>query len=490
MKALMIYPNCPDTFWSFKHALRFISKKAVHPPVGLLTVASMLPAQWEKRLVDMNVSLLKDSSLEWADYVFISAMAIHREAVKDVIKRAKSKGVKIVAGGPLFTTDYRVFKDVDHYILNEGEETIPMFLEDLANGVPKRVYTSNVFPKLTKTPVPQWDLINMKEYANMNIQYSRGCPFNCEFCDITNLFGREVRTKSKEQVVSELESLYVHGWKGQVFFVDDNFIASKTKLKRGVLPAITEWMKKRKYPFILSTQASINLSDDDKLMEMMVEAGFNAVFIGIETPNEKSLVECGKVHNQNRNMADCVKKIQNAGLEVMAGFILGFDNDLPPVFQKQIEFIQNSGIVTAMVGLLNAPKNTRLYHRLEKEGRILADTSGNNMDYSLNFIPKMNPTRLVEGYRSVLTNIYSIKPYYKRVITFLKAHKPKKKCFRFKMCHIKAFFQSIFVLGIREKGRKQYWELLFWTLFRKPSAFPKAVTMAIYGFHFRKVLKI
>ncbi len=490
MRALMVYPNCPDTFWSFKHALKFIAKKAAHPPVGLLTVAAMLPIQWEKRLVDMNIDPLKDSSLEWADYLFISAMAIHRNSVKEIIKRGKDKGVKIIVGGPLFTADYVDFQDVDHFILNEGEVTIPMFLADLERGLPKKVYSSDILPELEKTPVPLWELLKMKEYANMNIQYSRGCPFDCDFCDITNLFGKKVRTKNREQIINELESLYSHGWEDQVFFVDDNFIGNKKKLKNEILPAIIEWMEKRKHPFIFSTEASINISDDEELMDMMVAAGFNAVFIGIETPNEESLAECGKIQNKNRNLVKCVKKIQNAGLQVTGGFILGFDNDTPSIFKKQIALIQNSGIVTAMVGLLNAPKNTKLYKKLEKEKRILGNVSGNNTDYSLNFIPKMDPIKLVEGYKSVLTGIYSINPYYQRVTTFLKEHKPKNNHFRFRISYIKAFFQSIFILGVKEKGRRHYWRLMFWTLFRKPKSFPMAITLAIYGFHFRKVLRI
>ncbi len=490
MKVLMVYPNCPDTFWSFKHALKFISKKAAHPPVGLLTVAAILPTQWEKRLVDMNIAPLKDSELEWADYLFVSAMAIHRESVREIIKRGKEKGVKIVAGGPLFTTDYVSFQGVDHYVLNEGEITIPMFLEDLKQGIPRKVYSSDILPDLSKTPVPLWSLLNMDEYANMNIQYSRGCPFDCDFCDITNLFGKKVRTKTKEQVINELESLYLHGWKDQVFFVDDNFIGNKSKLKNEILPAIIEWMKKRKNPFVFSTEASINLADDDELIEMMVAAGFNAVFVGIETPEEDSLAECGKFQNKNRNLVECVKKIQKSGLQVTGGFILGFDNDSPSIFQKQIEFIQKSGIVTAMVGLLNAPKNTKLYNRLKQEKRILRDVSGNNTDYSLNFVPKMDPVKLVEGYKAVLQGIYSIKPYYERVFTFLKEHKLKNSSCKFKMSHIGVFFRSILILGVREKGRKHYWKLILWTLFKKPRSFPVVITLAIYGFHFRKFLKI
>jgi len=329
MKALLVYPNYPDTFWSFKHALKFISKKAVHPPLGLLTIASMLPDEWEKRLRDMNVEALGDRDLEWADYVFISAMAVQKESIKDIVHRCKKRGVKIVAGGPLFTAAHEDFEGIDHFVLNEAEITLPFFLADLEKGVAEPIYASDEFPDVRQTPIPRWDLAFMKKYVSMNIQYSRGCPFNCEFCDITVLYGRKVRTKGKEQILGELESLYNSGWRGSVFFVDDNFIGNRGKLKGDILPAIIEWMKKRKDPFTFSTEASINLSDDEELMRMMVRAGFDAVFVGIETPDEESMAECNKFQNRNRDLVGCVRKIQKFGLRVRGGFIVGFDNDSP-----------------------------------------------------------------------------------------------------------------------------------------------------------------
>lgn len=365
MNVLLVYPEYPETFWSFNHALKFISKKAVHPPLGLLTVASMLPESWHKKLVDTNVETLKDSQLEWADYVFISAMGVQKGSVLNLIKRCKDKNVKIVAGGPLFTSFHEDFKGVDHFVLNEAEVTLEPFLKDLKNNCAKQTYTSLEFPTLGETPVPLWNLINMKKYSTMNIQYSRGCPFNCDFCDITNLFGRRVRTKTKYQVLAELESLYSNGWRGHVFFVDDNFIGNKTALKNEILPAMKNWLKQKKNPFTFSTEASINLADDSELMEMMVDAGFDSVFIGIETTDEDSLAECNKIQNKNRNLVESVEKIHNYGMEVKGGFIVGFDSDKPAVFAQQIEFIRESKIVTAMVSLLNAPKNTPLYNRLK-----------------------------------------------------------------------------------------------------------------------------
>ncbi|MFQ5866461.1 MAG: B12-binding domain-containing radical SAM protein [bacterium] len=490
MKMLLVYPEYPDTFWSFKHALKFISKKASFPPLGLLTMAAMLPKEWEKKLADMTVSALPDEDIKWADYVFISAMSIQRESVKKVIAKCKRLGTKIVAGGPLFTTGYEDFENVDHLVLNEAEVTLPPFLEDLKEGHPKHIYTSDQWPDIEKTPTPLWELVDMKKYAFMCIQYSRGCPFNCEFCDVTLLFGHKMRIKTKDQILAELESLYSQAWRGGVFIVDDNFIGNKGKLKKEVLPTMIDWMEKRKYPFSFNTQASINLSDDEELMKMMIQARFDSVFIGIETPDEESLAECGKIQNKNRDLISCIKKIQKFGLQVQGGFIVGFDSDPPSIFERLIAFIQKSGIVTAMVGLLNAPRGTKLYHRLVKENRLLKNISGDNTDLSTNFIPKMNYKLLIKGYKKILRTIYSPKYYYERVLTLFRNFEPlEKKKFQFRLSHLGAFLKSTWLLGIRGKGRIYYWKLLFWTLFWRQELLPLAVTYSIYGFHFRKIFR-
>jgi radical SAM superfamily enzyme YgiQ (UPF0313 family) len=488
VKILLVYPEFPDTFWSFKHAVRFIFKKASSPPLGLLTVAAMLPGEWEKRLIDMNVSSLNDDDLRWADLVFVSAMAIQKESAKGIIMRCKSMGVRIVAGGPLFTTGYEDFCDIDHLVLKEAEITLPLFLEDLRNGCARHIYTSDQWADVRKTPLPLWNLVNLKNYATVNIQYSRGCPFNCEFCDIILLCGRVPRTKDKDQITKELESLYSRGFRGGVFFVDDNFIGNKRKLKEEILPALAEWMEGRRHPFSFITQASIELSDNDELMQMMVGAGFDIVFVGIESPNEQSLAECSKVQNKNRNLLESVRKIQKSGLEVQAGFIVGFDNDPLTIFDTQIKFIQKSGIVTAMVGLLNAIPRTQLYQRLAKEKRLLKDPSGDNTDFSINFIPKMNYDVLINGYKQILKTLYAPKHYYARVRTFLRDYTPpKKKVVRFRFSYVGTFLKSVVILGVIGKERFQYWRLIFWIMFRRPRLFPHAITFAIYGFHFRKI---
>jgi len=489
VKILFVYPEFPDTFWSFKHALKFIRKKASSPPLGLLTVASMLPTGWEKRLVDLNAESLKPSDLAWADMVFLSAMVIQRDSARHVIARCKEAGVKVVAGGPLFTEEHEQFPDVDHFILNEAELTLPPFLADLALGRAQRLYTTDQYPDIQQTPAPLWKLANQKLYTTMSIQFSRGCPYNCDFCNVTALFGHRPRTKTAVQIVGELDGLYACGWRKSVFFVDDNFIGNKKQLKEEILPALIEWRKgKTGMPF--NTEVSINLADDPELLRLMVAAGFDTVFIGIETPNEDSLAECGKFQNKNRDLVESVKLIQRAGLQVQGGFIVGFDSDTPAVFQQQIDFIQKSGIVTAMVGLLQAPYGTRLYERMQREGRLTNEMSGDNVDGSTNIIPKMGLEVLRQGYKKLLDQLYSPKFYYARVKTFLKEYKPPEINMRLEPQYILAFFRSMYQLGIQGVERAQYWKLMMWTAFRKPQLFSLAVTLSIYGFHFRQVVEL
>ncbi|MFC1964787.1 B12-binding domain-containing radical SAM protein [Chloroflexota bacterium] len=489
MRILLVYPRYPDTFWSFRHALKFVSKKATFPPLGLLTVAAMLPAEWEKRVVDMNVNALSDENIKWADYVFLSSMVVQKDSAKEVIARCKELNTRVVAGGPLFTTGHEEFEGVDHFVLGEAEATLPPFLTDLAKGCPQHIYSSNERPDISKTPVPIWSLINMKHYSAMSLQYSRGCPFDCDFCDIIVLNGRKPRTKDRQQTADELEALYQHGWRGSLFIVDDNFIGNRKKLKAETLPEMIKWSKQKKYPFTFFTEASINLVDDEELMNLMAEAGFNRVFIGIETPNEDGLVECNKRQNRNRDLAAAVKIIQNHGFEVQGGFIIGFDSDPVSIFRKQMDFIQKTGIVTAMVGLLNAPKGTKLYQRLKNENRLLKDMSGDNTDFSINFIPRMKYETLVTGYKYVLDTIYSPRHYYERVVTLLKEYKPRKTAgiSQLRFSHITGLFKSLWFLGVTNTGRRYFWRLLISTLLKRPRHFPLLINLSISGFHFRKV---
>jgi len=485
----MVYPKYPDSFWSFKHAMRFISKKASVPPLGLITIAAMLPKSWEKRLVDLNVSPLKSIDICWADYVFISAMSIQKESVEVVIAECLKNDTKMVAGGPLFTQEYENYPQIDHFILNEAEITLAPFLNALASGsIPDRVYKTDQFADITDTPVPEYELLSRKDYVVMNIQVTRGCPFSCDFCEITTLLGHKVRMKKTSQILTELEALYNLNWRGPILIVDDNFIGNKHEIKTNLLPAMMQWMQNHNFPFTFETQTSINLADDDELLTRMVAAGFVSTFIGIETPDEASLQDCHKSQNENRDLLQSVKKIQKAGMSVSGGFIVGFDSDTPSVFQKQVDFIQQSGIVSAMVGILHAPKNTKLYKRLMSENRLVNASSGNNTDASMNFLTKMNPKDLLEGYNGLISSIYSIKPYYKRVRQFLlnyeKLYSVKRRV-RFSL--IRSFLKTVYIIGIANKGRREFWKLVIWTLFKRPLLFKEAIQFAVYGYHFRIV---
>ena len=335
-----------------------------------------------------------------------------------------------------------------------------------------------------------WHLIDRRQYATMNIQYSRGCPYDCEFCDITVLYGRQPRTKTAPQVIAELDALYNSGWRSHVFFVDDNFIGNRDRLKKDILPRIIQWMEEKRHPFSLGTEASLNLSDDPVLLEMMVRAGFEEVFVGIESPNVESLEECRKIPNKNRDLIASVKTLQAAGLQVQGGFIVGFDHDPPSIFDTLIRFIEESRIVVAMVGLLNAPVNTRLYKRLGKEERLLNVFTGDNTDFSMNFVPKMSPEGLAAGYRKILATIYSPKQYYQRVMDFLRNHEPlRKRGSPLELAHVRALLKSMVLLGVIGKERLYYWKLFFWSLFLRPRHFSTAITLAIYGFHFRRVFE-
>lgn len=486
MRVLLLYPEFPDTFWSFKHALKFVHKRASLPPLGLLTVAAMLPRAWEQRLVDLNVRVLRERDLAWADMVFISGMIAQRASAQALIARCRAAGKTIVAGGPLFTSEHAQFPGVDHFVLHEAEVTLPEFLRDLEAGCPKTHYAATGFPDVHDTPVPRWELAELRRYASMSIQYSRGCPFDCEFCDVTAKFGHRSRTKGAGQVIAELDALVARGWRGQVFFVDDNFIGNKRVLRTELLPALTAWQAAQRHRLTFFTEASINLADDEPLMQAMVAAGFDAVFIGIETPDEAALAECNKRQNQGRDLVADIKRLQRAGLQVQGGFIVGFDSDTPSIFRRQLEFIQQSGIVTAMVGLLNALPDTRLHARLQREGRLTGDSTGNNVDGTTNFIPHMDVEVLRDGYRRLMETIYAPGPYYQRVRTFLREYKQPRFSVSFDPALWMAFVRSAVRLGILGRERFQYWRLLLWTSLRRPTQLPTAVTLAIYGHHFRK----
>jgi len=487
MKILLVYPVYPDTFWSFKHILPYLSRKAAFPPLGLLTVAAMLPAQWEKRLVDVNVAPLRDEDLAWADMVFISAMLVQEAGAKDVIARAKAMGKRIVAGGPAFTAQPERFPGVDHFVLNEAESTLPLFLEDLARGTSKPLYTTTDRPDIATTPIPLWELIDFRDYVTMSVQYSRGCPFDCEFCDIVVQNGRRPRVKSTDQMLREMESLYEAGWRGPLFIVDDNFIGNIASVKQ-FLPRFVDWQVRHGYPFKCMTEASINLAQDGELVRLLSKANFHKVFIGIETPSTDSLQECGKKQNVATDFTQAVKTLHQNGLQVMGGFIVGFDSDTEGIFEQQIRFIQKIGVVTAMVGILTAMPKTRLWRRLQSENRLLGEATGENTDASLNFIPTMRREALINGYKRLLSTLYAPEYYYDRINTFLRNYNPTARG-RFVRSDFQAFLKSLWRIGILSRARFDYWKLIIKTALTKRKALPVAVELAILGRHFQLVAK-
>lgn len=488
MKALLVYPEFPDTYWSFRHALKLEGKRSAFPPLGLMTIATMLPADWERRLVDMNVDELSPEDIEWADIVFISAMIVQNESLEKIVELCRSLGKTTIVGGPYVSTSSQRLPDADHIFIGEAETTFPEFLNDFRLGIPRKIYQAEEKPSLAISPVPDLSLIDMQKYSAMCVQYSRGCPFNCEFCDIIEIYGRVPRTKTNNQMLAELDALKETGWRGLVFIVDDNFIGNKKNV-RLFMPDLIEWSRANNYPFSFITEASVNLAEDDALLQQMEDAGFRRVFLGIETPVEESLKEAQKSQNTRRNLLDSIHKIQSYGMEVMAGFIVGFDNDPEDIFELQMKFIHDSGIPLAMVGLLAALPDTQLWRRLEKEGRLRDVSTGNNTDCTINFIPKMDINRLVEGYKEVVRTIYSPKEYYRRALDCLSHfHKnridPRKANF---IADIRAFFNIVLTLGIRDPFRLQFWRYFYELIRHHNGNFAHGLTLAAMGYHFRQI---
>jgi radical SAM superfamily enzyme YgiQ (UPF0313 family) len=489
MKALLIYPEWPDTYWSFKHALPFEGKRSLYPPLGLLTVAGMLPRRWEKRLVDTNIRSLTDADLDWADVAMFSGMLIHKDQLIEMLDRCRARGLRTVIGGPVASSVPELREHADHVVVGEAEEIVPELVEDLERGKAQPLYDRPERPQLSLTPLPDLSLIDLNNYSAMAIQYSRGCPFNCEFCDIIEIYGRKPRTKSPAQVIAELEQLRELDWRGSVFIVDDNFIGNKVKVKE-LLPELAAWNNRQRHPFLFYTEASMNLSDDEDLLAMMREARFTRVFLGIETPDEEALREAQKLQNTRRGLMESVQRIQSYGIEVMAGFIVGFDSDSETIFDRQVEFIQQSAIPMAMVGLLSALPNTQLYRRLQREGRLIDDHSGDNMDLRLNFIPKMNPQKLIDGYRSILKRIYHPDAYYERVRRYLDNAPKSRHREPLAWSDIKAVARSFLKQGILGDFRWSYWKFVIAAATRYRHAFDRAMTFAIMEYHFHTLTQI
>ena len=488
MRVLLVNPEFPDTYWSFRHALPFEGKRSVFPPLGLLTVSGLLPKACERRLVDLNIEPLKNSQIEWADMVFITGMLAQKKSLHEVVERCRKLGKRIVLGGPYVTSTIEELPYADHIFQGEAETTLPQFFEDLENGTAKRTYKAAERPPLSITPIADFGLVNMKKYSCMSVQYSRGCPFSCEFCDIIEIYGRVPRTKSNQKILAEFDELKRLGWRGPVFIVDDNFIGNKKNV-RLLLPALVEWQKKHGYPFSLLTEASVNLADDDDLLTAMKDAGFRRVFLGIETPVEESLKEAQKSQNRG-DLLNSVRKIQNHGMEVMGGFIVGFDNDPDDIFERQIKFIRESAIPMAMVGMLNALPDTQLWKRLEKEGRLLGDdASGNNTVATLNFIPKMDAETLIAGYKQIMRTIYKPSEYYRRALDSLqRVPQDVPEAHQYHgLKAVKALLRIVFRLGVLDAERREFWRFFLGAARTHHDRMAELLRHAAMAYHFRKL---
>jgi radical SAM superfamily enzyme YgiQ (UPF0313 family) len=489
MNALLVYPEFPDTYWSFKHALKFLGKRAAQPPLGLMTVAALLPGNWKKRLVDTNVERLRDRDLTWADVVLVSGMHIQRGSLIAIVDRCRARGLRTVVGGPIASSLSASDLKADHVVIGEAESLISGLARDLEQGTAKPIYQAAERPEMATSPLPDLSLIKMHRYSTMAVQYSRGCPFNCEFCDIIEIYGRRPRTKAVVQALAELDQLHAAGWREAVFIVDDNFIGNRARAKE-LCVALTEWRSQYKTSFDFNTEASLNLADDPELMQLMKDAGFVSVFLGIETPDESGLIASNKLQNTHRSLLDSVATIQSHGMQVMGGFILGFDTDREDIFDRMVEFIQKSGIPVAMVGLLQAMPGTQLFRRLGKEGRILDAGQGDNTCDRLNFLPHMDATRLIEGYRSVLTRIYSCEAYYERVKLYLSRTQPHNGERRtgqqwLTTSNARAFVTSIVRQGVFGRQRWSYWKFLLIVATRYRHCIGAAMTLAVMGYHFQ-----
>lgn len=499
---LLVYPEFDTSFWSFKFALQYMGKKSSMPPLGLLTLAGMFPKTYNLRLVDMNVRELTDQDLQWADLVCTSTMIVQRRSLTRVIARAKRMGKPICAGGPHPTSYWEEIEGVDYFLLGEVEETLSPFLQDLCTDVAKHIYIPKERPAITKTPMPRYDLIDTRDYGAMLLQFSRGCPFDCEFCDITKLYGRIPRTKTNEQMLAEFQMLYDRGYRGSLFLVDDNFIGNRRDALRLLTPknqnekGLVQWQKEHGYPFDLYTEASMNLVDHEELMDAMVAASFTSVFVGIETPTANALIITKKKQNIDKSDPEyplhAVYTLQSKGFEVMGGFILGLDGDPESMFDLHIEFIRQAAIPIAMEGLLTVLKGTDLYFRMEREERLRGDTTGTSIGTHLNFAPQIPEKTLIAGYKRVLNAIYdpSLKNYFERCWTLFerldKTKNPKSAVTRMNASEITRFLQATVKQLFSQQG-PAYLQFLCRVIMQKPSLLKKALAFGAKGYHLRKI---
>lgn len=489
MRALLLWPIMPNSFWSYQETLDLAGLRSTNPPLGLITVVAMLPSDWEIRFSDRNVRLETDADWDWCDLVIISAMIIQQQDLGELIKKAVALGKKVAVGGPFPTSvpEFALEAGADYLILDEGECTVPMFLEALKRGEERGVFRSSEKPDVTQTPIPRFDLLDLNAYYAITVQFSRGCPFQCEFCDIINLFGRKPRTKTPEQMLAELEVLYQMGWHRYIFLVDDNFIGNKRNAKV-FLRALIPWMEERKYPFTFITEASLNLAEDDELIDLMVKAGITIVFMGIETPDVESLVGINKEQNTRQSLQESCDKITRAGLQIMSGFILGFDNERVGAGTRVQEFVEETGIPQAHLSLLGALPNTAMWTRLQKEGRLVEGFSKyfTSQKSLMNFVPTRPMAEIVNEFIAAFWNLYEPLPYLKRTFrhfTMMEGWRPQNKR-RLTMTELRFFLAICWRQGVVRSTRWRFWWQLVAIALQKPHVFYDYLIALGVGEHF------
>ena len=482
MNALLVQPLTPNTYWGFQHAVGIVGKAASMPPLGLVTLAAQLPRAWALRVVDLNVEPLLDEDLEWADALLLTGMLIHAPSMHEVLARARRFGVRTIVGGPAASSSPVEFGDADHVFAGEAEDRLHTLVEVLERGSGPRVLVpaDGARPRLGSVPPPRWDLLRRDRYVSMSLQYSRGCPFNCEFCDIIEMFGRQPRTKSASQVLRELDALREWGWRGSVFFVDDNFIANRRAVAEA-LPAVARWQEEHGRPFEFYTEASVDLATQPRLLSAMVEAGFSTVFLGIETPSAEALRETQKLQNLRMELHEAVARVTSAGLEVYAGFIVGFDADGPGIFAVQRDFIGSVPVAAAMIGLLTALPRTQLWRRLEREGRLRRDCSGDQFGRP-NFVTALDEATLLSGYRSLLASIYDAEAYYARCAQVID-HVGAAPAAAMPAGALAKLLRIVLRVGVLSPRRRHFWRLLARAL-RRPHTLRRALGLAVQGEHF------
>ncbi len=485
MRVLLLYPLFPKSFWSFEKTLALVNCKALLPPLGLITVAAILPQEWEFKLVDHNVREITESDWDWAELVVISGMIVQKEDMLAQISAAKQRGKLVAVGGPYATTSPQEVEAADFLILDEGELTLPMFIAAIERGDRSGVFRATEKPAVTQTPIPRYDLLDMSAYDNMSVQFSRGCPFQCEFCDIIVLYGRKPRTKTPEQLLAELECLYDLGWRGAVFMVDDNFIGNKRNVKL-LLKELKIWMEQKGYPFGLTTEASVDLAKDDELMELMVECNFKKVFLGIETPDQDSLALTNKFQNTRDPLTESIDKITRAGMQVMAGFIIGFDGEKAHAGDRIVQFVEQTAIPMAMFSMLQALPSTALWNRLEKEGRLLNGSANINQTTLMNFVPTRNIEDIATEYVDAFWKLYDPTAYLNRIFRYYMKLGESKNVVskRTSWKSIRALGLLLWKQGVLAQTRILFWRNLIQVLVKKPRQLEIYLTLCAYLEHF------